>query len=207
MVLRNDDFLCCKLLSMCIRGGQVWGPDTLRPRWTTDDQIHRSQQKSDNEIIASHSQHEFLLEDEKKLGNSLDESIALYNQQMAHSMAPLKLIGDDCCRLPEKQPLSSPLLRQLLFTLRPLPMEVINDETTHQDTPRHFFRTDTTADFSIFSSSANALLRYLHSDKNPNTENPDVKTTAHLVPLLGQITGVLVISMMTNAAGLLSSLQ
>ena len=103
--------------------------------------------------------------------------------------------------------LSSPLLRQLLFTLRPLPMEVINDETTHQDAPRHFLRTDTTADFSIFSSSANAFLRYLHPGKNPNPENPDVKTTAHLVPLLGHIKGVLVISMMTNAACLLSSLQ
>ena len=91
-------------------------------------------------------------------------------------MAQTEQIGDHWSRLPQKQPPPSPLLRILLLTF---PTNLTDDDNP-ENTMYHFLCAIDTADAATLNLNANTLLRYLHPEKNPNTENPDDKLAAQL---------------------------
>ena len=108
---------------------------------------------------------------------------------MAHSLSQTEQIGELRSRLPDKQPPLLPFLGTLLLTL---PTD-FTDDNTPDDSFYHFLCVDPAADQTTLASNANTLLRFLHPDKSPNTDDPAVKAAAHLVPLITHIKRVLTI--------------
>ena len=146
-------------------------------------------QEAEEAVTALNSQIQTLQQDKKHLRSSLTDLNATHNSLMAHSLSQTEQIGELRSRLPEKQPPLLLFLRTLLLTL---PTE-FTDDNTPDDSLYYFLCADPAADQTTLSSNANTLLRFLHPDKSPNSDDPAVKAAAHLVPLITHIKRVLTI--------------
>ena len=145
-------------------------------------------QEAEEAAAALQTQIQALQEDNKHLRSSKDLN-GTHNSLMAPSLSQTEQIGELRSRLPDKQPLLLPSPRTLLLTL---PTDFPDDDTP-DDSLYQFLCADPAADQNILTSNANTLLRVLHTDKNPNPDDPAVKAAAHLVLLISHIKRVLTI--------------
>ena len=146
-------------------------------------------QEAEEAVAALKTQIQTLQVENKNLRSSLTDLNATHNSLMAHSLSQTEQIGELRNRLPEKQSPLLPFRRTLLLTL---PTD-FTDDNTPDDSLYYFLCADPAADPTTLSSNANTLLRFLHSDKSPNPDDPAVKAAAHLVPLITHIKSVLTI--------------
>ena len=150
-------------------------------------ELSELQQMATQELGALCARHVAMMVEKMRLWASLDDFNATHNDLMSHLIAQIEQISDLRSHLREKQPLLLPLLCTLLLTL---PTDLLDDDTP-DDILYHFFCADHGAAASNLSSRADTLLRYLHPDRNPKPDDPDINQAAQLVLLITHIKRVL----------------
>ena len=129
---------------------------------------------------ALHSQVASLTTEVEHLRSRLQDLTDTHNDLMNLSMAQLETIGSLRSQLTNKSSTAEPILRLLRQLLLTLPTD-FDDDLTPDDTLYHFLCCAPDADTATLSGRANLLLKCLHPDISPTSEDPLVQAAGRLV--------------------------
>ena len=130
-------------------------------------------------------------EENAALRASLKDINATHNNLLADSLTKIEEISELRLQLSKVDNSSHQALLDLIRShLLSLPTDFL-DPDTPDDTFYHFLCCQPTASMDVVNTHAKTLLRFLHPDKNSDSNNPQVLAAARIIPIITHLKRVL----------------